>query len=53
MIEEDGDEIFTPISDVLCCGYRLIEIRGFWRCQICNASYGQVFDNVAIRAEQP
>jgi hypothetical protein len=43
-VEEDGDEVFIPISDVRCCGLRLKRDSGFWKCPMCRLSYGPVAD---------
>ena len=54
-VEEDGDEIFIPLSDVKCChlGFdgkksiysSLIEVTRYghiyWCCDKCGASYGE------------
>lgn len=42
MVEEDGDEIFVPIADVRCCGKRLKQLDGFWRCPACRNSFGPI-----------
>jgi hypothetical protein len=45
-IEEDGDEIFISMSDVRCragrecSGEKLVQVDGYMRCPVCNASYG-------------
>lgn len=57
-VEEDGDEVFTPMPKVCRigtvinkigkssgwenCGGAIRSIDGFWRCEICGASYGPV-----------
>jgi len=55
-VEEDGDEIFIPIS-VGCLRFecqtwepgknrptypKLIQVNGFWECPKCHSSYGPV-----------
>lgn len=43
MVEEDGCEIMIPLASVKCCGgMKLIQLRGFWRCPLCDVSYGPI-----------
>jgi hypothetical protein len=46
-VEEDGDEVFVPIADVLHCGESLRPDRGFWRCPKCHVSFGPVADQTS------
>jgi len=55
-VEEDGDEIFIPLSEVRCCriGFdggkpiysQLIQVtrneHAYWCCDKCGVSYGEV-----------
>ena len=44
-VEEDGDEIFTPIPK-LCviwsCNGFVHKRENFWKCDRCGTSYGRV-----------
>lgn len=42
--EEDGDEVFVPIVDVRHCRRKLRPMNGFWKCPVCEVSFGPVAD---------
>jgi hypothetical protein len=39
-VEEDGDEIFTPIPETCHCGGAVALRDGFHKCGKCGGSYG-------------
>lgn len=63
-IEEDGDEIFTPITSVKCCSLgwnnggqlwsQIIKIpydstgRYYWGCEKCRGSYSNIYNKSNI-----
>ena len=44
-VEEDGDEVFTPIPEICViwnCGGKVRPHKGFHICEKCSTSYGKV-----------